>query len=236
MALILVVAIVVWRWRSRDPPGERTAVRWLGLGLAWTALALTFAAPGLAVVVAGLPNDHYHAFADPMVFVLAGLGAGAAASLRAAASSSGSSALGRVPALVAAGVVVALIGWNVAHLPPAVTPDGGFPAAAGAATRIETAVAERTVSLRSLPVFKTAEAYRYPLVRDGADLRDETSAAALVIVCDALFEEAIGAPCGGPAEDASLTARPFTPSGGTPTLADRFEAAPGRTISVYLVP
>ena len=73
----LVVAIVAWRWRSTDPPGERTAVRWLGLGLAWTALALTFAAPGLAVVVAGLPNDHYHAFADPMVFVLVGLGAGA---------------------------------------------------------------------------------------------------------------------------------------------------------------
>ena len=57
-----------------------------------------------------------------------------------------------------------------------------------------------------------------------------------MIVCDALFEEAIGAPCGGPAEDASLAARPFTPSGGTATLADRFEAAPGRTISVYLVP
>ena len=93
LALILVVAIVVWRWRSTDPPGERTAVRWLGLGLAWTALALTFAAPGLAVVVAGLPNDHYHAFADPMVFVLIGLGAGAAASLRAAAGPSGSPAL-----------------------------------------------------------------------------------------------------------------------------------------------
>ena len=33
----------------------------------------------------------------------------------------------------------------------------------------------RPLSLRSLPVFKTAEAYRYPLVRDGADVRDETS-------------------------------------------------------------
>ena len=129
-------------------------------------------------------------------------------------------------------MVVALIGWNIARLPPAVDPDGGFPTRQRSAARIETAVAERSVSLRSLPVFKTAEAYRYPLVRDGADLRDETSAAALVIVCDALFEEAIGAPCGGPAEEASLAARPFTPSGGTATLADRFEAAPGRTISV----
>ena len=30
----LVVAIVVWRWRSRGRPAERVAVRWLGLGLA----------------------------------------------------------------------------------------------------------------------------------------------------------------------------------------------------------
>ncbi len=119
-----------------------------------------------------------------------------------------------MPALVAAGVVVALIGWNIAHLPPAVTPDGGFPAAAAAATRIEAAVAGRPVALRSLPVFKTAEAYRYPLTRDGADLQDEASADALVIVCDSLFETAIGAPCGGPAEDASLAARPFPVAAG----------------------
>jgi 4-amino-4-deoxy-L-arabinose transferase-like glycosyltransferase len=237
LSLVLVVAIVVWRWRSVDPPGERTAVRWLGLGLAWTALALTVAAPGLAVVIAGLPNDHYHAFADPMVFVLVGLGAGAAASLRATSTAAGSPDLRQVPTLIAAGVVVALIGWNVVHLPPAVTPDGGFPAAATAATRIEAAVTGRPLSLRSLPVFKTAEAYRYPLIRDGADVRDEPSAEALVIVCDSLFKAAIGAPCGGPAEDASLAARPFPGSAGTaPTLADRFEAAPGRTISVYLVP
>ena len=217
-----------------DPPGERTAVRWLGLGLAWTALALTVAAPGLAVVIAGLPNDHYHAFADPMVFVLVGLGAGAAASLRAAARPSGSPDLRQVPALVAAGVVVALVGWNVAHLPPAVTPDGGFPAAAAAATRIETAVTGRPVSLRSLPVFKTAEAYRYPLdPRRGGRAATRPSAEALVIVCDSLFETAIGAPCGGPAEDASLAARPF-PRRGPPTLADRFEAAPaGRSRSTW---
>ena len=85
-------------------------------------------------------------------------------------------------------------------------------------------------------MFKTAEAYRYPLIRDGADVRDEAAADALVIVCDSLFETAIGAPCGGPAEDASLADRPFPGVTGTaaPTLADRFEAAPGRTISVYV--
>ena len=36
---------------------------------------LTFISPSLATVVPGLPNDHYHAFADPMVFTLIGMGA-----------------------------------------------------------------------------------------------------------------------------------------------------------------
>ena len=48
-------------------------MRWFGLGLLWSIVFLTIAAPSLAVVVRGLPNDHYHAFADPMVFTLVGL-------------------------------------------------------------------------------------------------------------------------------------------------------------------
>ena len=46
-------------------------------GSSWTAFALTFISPSLATVVPGLPNDHYHAFADPMVFALVGMGAAA---------------------------------------------------------------------------------------------------------------------------------------------------------------
>ena len=80
VAAALVIAIVVWRWRAPSTPRrERVAVRWLGLGLLWTVAALTVAAPSLASVVPGLPNDHYHAFADPMVFVLVGLGVAAMA-------------------------------------------------------------------------------------------------------------------------------------------------------------
>ncbi len=74
LAVVAVVAVAVWRALG-GLGGERVAARWLGLGLLWTATALTFISPSLAVVIRGLPNDHYHAFADPMVFVLVGMGA-----------------------------------------------------------------------------------------------------------------------------------------------------------------
>jgi hypothetical protein len=51
----------------------------------------------------------------------------------------------------------------------------------------------------------------------------------LVVICDVRFEVAIGDACGGPAEDALLE----TMVDGW-AIADRFEAAPGRIISVYL--
>ena len=60
-----VIAIAVWRSRADGP--DRLAARWLGLGLLWSTAFLTVTAPSLASVVPGLPNDHYHAFADPMV-------------------------------------------------------------------------------------------------------------------------------------------------------------------------
>jgi hypothetical protein len=49
----------------------------------------------------------------------------------------------------------------------------------------------------------------------------------LVVICDSLFETAIGAPCGGSAESTVAPRDRY----GDPV--DRFEAAPGRTISVY---
>jgi hypothetical protein len=49
----------------------------------------------------------------------------------------------------------------------------------------------------------------------------------LIVICDQLFHDAIGADCGGPAEDAK--------AGPSPTVIDRFEAAPGRWISIYEV-
>jgi 4-amino-4-deoxy-L-arabinose transferase-like glycosyltransferase len=237
LGLAAIVAIVAWRWRARSAR-ERTAVRWLGLGLLWSALFLTVAAPSLATVVVGLPNDHYHAFADPMVFVLVGIAAAALARTRPA---------GPVVMVVALG---ALLTWNLANQPPGIHPDGGFPAAAVAGERIDAALeragirADQPVRLRSLPAFKSTEAYAYPLIRGGRAVVAETPTgvapgsvdttvdadAGLVLICDRLFEPTMGVACGGAAETT------VTPEAGGSTwgpLLDRFEAAPGRIISVY---
>ena len=241
LASVAVVAIVIWRWRSADD-GERFVVRWLGFGLLWSVLFLTVAAPSLASVVRGLPNDHYHAFADPMVFVLIGLGA--AALVREVRAP-----IGWVTGGVA---LVALLGWNVTHLPPPVNEDGGFPAGDSAARRVDGALTaqgmdrSRITWIRSLPEFKSTEALVYPLARlRRAYIADmprggfaigsapaEYPRAAVVILCDRLFRDAIGADCGGPAEDALAAA-----SGQSyRSNVDRFEAAPGRWISVYYEP
>jgi hypothetical protein len=228
---------------------ERQAARWLGLGLLWTAFALTVISPSLATVIPGLPNDHYHAFADPMVFTLVGLGAGALWRVRPrrAGASRGANAAEPPdatpdeghsfpvgPTVVVAAVAV-LIAFNLVSQPPAVHPDGGFPAAEVAGVRILAAAGAGTpITLRSIPDFKSIEAYAYPLVRAGASGRADTgrgpvarSDGALVVICDSLFEKAIGAPCGGPAEATVAPPERF----GEPV--ERFVAAPGRTISVY---
>jgi hypothetical protein len=90
------------------------------------------------------------------------------------------------------------------------------------------------MTLRSIPDFKSTEAYAYPLIRAGAlvgaDRGTGPIAATdgpLVVVCDSLFEAVTGAACGGPAEDVVAPQDRF----GEPL--QRFEAAPGRTISIY---
>lgn len=238
LATVAVIAITVWRWRSRDIE-ERFVVRWFGLGLLWSVVFLTVAAPSLAAVVRGLPNDHYHAFADPMVFVLVGLGA--AALVREVRAPVGP--------VTAASIVVLLLGWNLTHLPLPVHPDGGFPAGDAAAQRVDDALTAQGVDrtgatwIRSMPDFKSTEALVYPLARLGraysADLpkgqralgsaATPDAAAGIVIMCDQLFRDANGADCGGPAEDAAAAASGASGA----ALIDRFEAAPGRWMSVY---
>jgi hypothetical protein len=243
LASALVIGLAVWRgWvvrpeRDMDVAGtsehpttddERTGIRWLALGLTWTIIALAVGASSLATVVAGLPNDHYHAFADPMVVVLTAAGLAAVIERRSGRGRAGPNAVGAV-------VFVTLIGWNLANQPPTVAADGGWAAARMAADRVVVASEGRSIALSSLPTFKSDEALRMPLAARGADLIPAASSGAAprgpdatrVVLCDQLFRDAIGADCGGPAEDALLGA------GAAAELKDRFEAAPGRWISVY---
>ena len=250
LAALALVALVVWL--ARGPADDvRTASRWLGLGLLWSTIALGIAAPSLASVVRGLPNDHYHAFADPMVFTLVGLGVARLWTWRGRLPSRRSDGGPALPAWSGPALAVVLLGglvaWNLTHLPPAAARDGGYAGAEAAAARIGETIGDRPTALRSIPDFKSTEAYAYPLVRDGRDLvsvpaqgdddaagraaRDaaEANAGALVLICDDLFETVTGAPCGGPAEDVEIP-----PGGRFGSAVDRWEASPGRWISVYL--
>ena len=241
----VVIAIAVWRARTNGP--DRLAARWLGLSLLWSTAFLTLAAPSLATVVPGLPNDHYHAFTDPMVFTLVGLGVAALAALSGGTDRSPRLRIGPILAAVA---VAALVAWNLGHKPSAIHPDGGFPAGEQAGSRVEAALAEAGIGsdevlrMRSLPDFKSSEAMAYPLVRAGRVVVADTPTGivvhggeaqgrqpgALVLLCDERFRESIGAGCGGPAEAT------VTPEDGGPTwgpLLDRFESAPDRFVSVY---
>jgi hypothetical protein len=217
IAAAAATTLLAWRARVARGP-ERMAMRWLGASLAWTVVALTVAASGLQTVVAGLPVDHYHAFADPIVFVALGVGA-AALFVR--------NVVGRLVATVGFTLAIA---FNLAIAPPTVAPDGGWPRARAAAERVIDSTRERPIALLSLPDFKSPDAYGFPLARSGHDAVQVARADAIVVVCDELFRAAIGRDCGGPAEDALLASRSLDGL----SLEDRFEAAPGRVISVYV--
>jgi flagellar biosynthesis protein FliQ len=226
-ALMAATAIVgVWLWRLvRGSPRERRASAWFGATLVWSIVALGIAAPTLATVVPGLPNDHYHAFLDPIVFALAGMGA--AALWRG----------GLVGRVLATAAVATAAAFNVLMWPPPVSPEGDWPVAENAAARIVGSVGSDEIVLVGLPAFKPADAYAYPLARLGhprmtpVDLMGPIDGTALVIPCDRLFEPVMDARCGGPAEDAEA-ARDYPGW----QLADRFDATPRTSISIYRSP
>jgi 4-amino-4-deoxy-L-arabinose transferase-like glycosyltransferase len=204
-----VVAILLWRgWTGTSDRRERSAARWFAATLAWSAFALALGASSLGTVVPGLPNDHYHAFLDPVVFATVGLGVAALWRHE------------RAGRILATAAVAALVALNVAIWPPPVAPDGGYPAAERAARRLLDGVGEE-YRLVGLPALKSTDAYGFPLARLG---RPPTGSGDLVVACDRLLEPIIGAPCGGEAE--ASQAGPAAP-------AERFEASPRTVISIY---
>ena len=253
VASITVIAIAVWRSGANRP--DRSAARWLGLGLLWSTAFLTVTAPSLASVVPGLPNDHYHAFADPMVFTLVGLGAAALVARTARTAGTAERSRRMVGPILTGIGVLAVLGWNLTHLPPPVHPDGGFPAGEAAGARVDgvltAAGVERfdVIRIQSVPDFKSTEAMAYPLARferlyvgdvpggvapgsalDSSTMTPVEEFDGLVLLCDDRFREVTGAACGGPAE-ATVTSDAGGEMWGP--LLDRFENAPDRFVSIY---
>jgi hypothetical protein len=213
---------------ERGPGPDVPTARWLAAALGLSVVLLAAFAASLAVIVPELPNDHYHAFLDPIVIALVGVGIARVAGPR----------IRRLtPAGFAAGAVTAvLVGIGVTAWPPMVAPDGGWPLADAAAAEVLATTGETSILLDGIPPFKSADALRFPLERRGGPVlaegaaEPEPGAAALVLVCDPLFDAVVGAACGGPAEAQWMAAEPGRAGW---ALAKRFDAGSRRVISIY---
>jgi hypothetical protein len=80
-----------------------------------------------------------------------------------------------------------------------------------------------------VPPFKSTNALVFPLTVLGQDPVEAIRATTAAVLCDDLFAEVVGLPCRGPAEEARLAEVGIAAG----PLVTRFEAAPGRWISVY---
>jgi len=215
-------AVAVAAVRARGE--ERRALAWLGGSVALATVALALVVRSLAVVTP-LPSDHYHAFLWPAITVSAGVAASVIWRWR--------PARGRAAAAftrVAVGIGIGgLVAWNLGTQPPAVSPDGGWPAAANAAGAVVTATGSRPTAVVGVPAYKSVNALVYPLTVLGHPPVTASDATRITVLCDALFEEVVGLACEGPAEEARLAELGIAAG----PLVTRFEAAPGRWISIY---
>ena len=235
VAVSATIALGAWlaiAGRGRD----RTVARWLGLTVVWSGLALTIIAPSLQTVVEGLPNDHYHAYLDPVVIVLLALAARAIAGGSGASRRADSAA--RSVVLIALGALVLL---DLRLVPPA-DPNGGWPAARAAGERILADYGDRSFDIRTLPVFKTAEGTGFPVIYAGGDAEvttDRSTAfepfvpgSVIVIACDRLFEPVILYPCGGEAERRFYDGR--APGDPFPAQVITFDQSPRVSITLIV--
>ena len=230
MAVAVTLAMTLaWRIRRTRTPAEHAAPADLaaaaeheGLRFVGGMLLLVVVTLGLGLKavseVQGLPTEQYHVVADPLVFVASGL---ALAGIWRAGGGGPARQIGRIAAVAA---VTGLVVWNVGHWPPLTSPDGGWPSAQAAATRIERISAGAPVALVPLFEEKGGDAYAYPLQRDGTILVDVARANVVVVLCDTFWLKG----CAGQAEAAWLATQP-----GGLTQVDRFAAAPDRIMTIY---
>lgn len=201
---------------GRDAPSPAGAARLLGVGLALGCAGLVVGAPWLSQVIP-LYVDHYHLALDPLVFALLGLGAAVLWRRRA----------GRVVVLA---VVLVVACWNLLVVPlPAVNADGGWPAGRAAGERVVAVNGDTPAAIAGSPKFKKTTAVDYPVTVLGHAPVLAAEATRVTVLCDALFQEVVGLACLGPAEEARLAEVGIAAG----LLVTRFEAAPGRWISIY---
>ncbi|HJP89528.1 MAG TPA: phospholipid carrier-dependent glycosyltransferase [Candidatus Limnocylindrales bacterium] len=227
LAVVLGLAVVGIR---RAHGSSRTALLWLVGILVWSTVELASTAPSLQTVVAGLPNDHYHAFVDPIVIILlavpaAGLFEAALAAWRANPVPVRAAA----PALIGFAVAVLAVGM-LSRKPPAVDPNGGWPQMKAAGERVAMLVHREPSLVIGVPGFKLSDALAFPVAYAGVPLQhiDPMGIEHWIVVCDRLFEDAIQQRCDGEAEDTALVA-----AGASGSLVERFDASPRTVVSVY---
>ena len=206
-----------------DPP---LADRRDGLALVAIGLFVLIVVPGLLLrnvaEVQELPTEQYHAYADPLALIAAGLVLGGLWQTRRAWRGV------RLGRLVVTAALAGLMAWNATRLPPLTAPDGGWPAAHAAAQRLEADAQGGAIGFVALPAIKGADAYVYPLTYDGATLTAPADAATVVVLCDSFWVET---GCGDSAAEAGWLVEASAGQG--LTLVERFSPAPYRTLSVY---
>ena len=206
-----------------DPP---LADRRDGLALVAIGLFVLIVVPGLLLrnvaEVQELPTEQYHAYADPLALIAAGLVLGGLWQTRRAWRGV------RLGRLVVTAALAGLMAWNATRLPPLTAPDGGWPAAHAAAQRLEADAQGGAIGFVALPAIKGADAYVYPLTYDGATLTAPADAATVVVLCDSFWGET---GCADSAAEAGWLVEASAGQG--LTLVERFSPAPYRTLSVY---
>ena len=236
LAWRLAITAAPDRWMRRmDPAGsEAPASEWTQAARTLERDGTWFVTASIAVIATLLAvgvretseinrvlTEQYHLVADPFVIVAAGVLLGSLWRLGARRGWAG--ALGRSACLaaLAGSVACSSAEWPVAPNP------SSWSAAQAATARIEGYANGRPIALVGLPGNRSTDAYGYPLFLDGVAAEAPDRAGVLVVLCDSTWTHT----CGGQAETAWLADQPYGPEF---VLRDRFEAAPLRTLSIYV--